>query len=179
MRKNPFVRLYKISIPSAIFISLPVFILIIWIIFSSFLDFKRYMARIDKINPNAAIPLTTDTMHLYIRNRLKRIFIRTTVPDMPKNDNVPVFQIAIAPESLSELNSNLPKSGKTTYYTAYIKYKNISYRVNLRYVGDNNWHWLYPKKSFKIKTRRTKFIEGQRRINIKIPRWLLLLNEPV
>lgn len=179
MRKNPFVRLYKISIPSAIFISLPVFVLIAWIIFSSFLDFKRYMSRVDEINPYAAIPLTTDTMHLYIRNRLKRIFIRTTAPDMPKNDNLDIFQIAIDPESLSELNSNLPKSGKTKYHTAYIKYKNRSYKVKLRYVGDNNWHWLYPKKSFKIKTKRTKLIEGQRRINIKIPRWLWLLNEPV
>ena len=179
MRKNPFARLYKISIPSAIFISLPVFALIVWIIFSSFLDFKRYMSRVDEINPYAAIPLTTDTMHLYIKNRLKRIFIRSTAPDMPRNDNLPVFQIAIAPECLSELNSNLPKSGKNNYYKAYIKYKNRSYSVKLRYVGDNNWHWLYPKKSFKIKTKRTKLIKGQRRINIKIPRWLWLLNEPV
>ena len=108
-----------------------------------------------------------------------KAFIRATAPEMPTDGNLPTIQMAIDSESLAALNSDLPRSGKSHYYKAYLKYDGKSYTVKARYMGDNHWHWLYDQKSWRIKTKKSKLVENSRKLNIKNPRTPVILNECV
>lgn len=118
-----------------------------------------------------------DIMHWYVRDNLRRVYNQATAPQMPLDDQLPLMQMSIAPESLTELNNELPKSGKEKYHRAYVKYGGESFTLKARYMGDNYWHWLYPQKSWRLKTKKNKLIENRRKINIKNPRTVVTFNE--
>ena len=127
---------------------------------------------------NKNVPsLNTDILHLFLKDGLINNFQRAFAPEVSLNDAVPTFQISIAPENLNKLNSDLPVSGKSQYYKAYVQHDEKSYTVKARYMGDNYWHWLYPQKSWRIKTKKSKLIENRRKINIKNPRFIIPFNQ--
>jgi hypothetical protein len=175
-KKNPLKRLYRISIKSAMVICLPILILIGWMIFDSYLEYKRFA---DIACKGQAPSFNTDIMHLFLRNSLIKTFVRATASEMPNDENLPTIQMSMDRKNLALLNSDLPKSGKDHYYRAYIKYKGKSYTVKARYMGDNHWHWLYDQKSWRIKTKKSKLIENSRKLNIKNPKTPATLNECV
>ena len=175
-KKNPLKRLYRISFKSAGVICLPILILIGWMIFDSYLEYRRFA---DIACRGQAPSFNADIMHLFLRNSLVKTFIRATAPEMPNDENLPTIQMSIDGENLAALNSDLPRSGKDHDYRAYIKYDGKSYTVKARYMGDNHWHWLYDQKSWRIKTKKSKLIENSRKLNIKNPRTTVILNECV
>jgi len=175
-RRNPLKRLYRISFKSAGVICLPILILIGWMIFDSYLEYRRFA---DIACRGQAPAFNVDIMHLFLRNALVKAFVGATAPDMPNDENLPTIQMSIDCESLAALNADLPRSGKEHAYKAYIKYGGKSYTVKARYMGDNHWHWLYDQKSWRIKTKRSKLIENSRKLNIKNPRTTVTLNECV
>jgi len=174
-KRNPLKRLYPIPFGSAIVLSLPFIVLIGWMIFDAALEYNRFGQVVTIKNP--APSFNTSIMHLYLQDSLLRSYNRLTAPAMSEENQLPTMQMSIAPEDLGELNSDLPKSGKANYYKAFLKYKGESYTTKVRYMGDNYWHWLYPQKSWRIKTKKNKLIEDRRKINIKNPRTLLTFNE--
>lgn len=76
---------------------------------------------------------------------------------------------------LSQLNSNLPKSG-TKEQKAYMLNSNILYKGKLRYRGDNFYHWIYPQKSWRFKTSKKDLYKKIQKINFIIPKGNALLN---
>jgi hypothetical protein len=75
------------------------------------------------------------------------------------------IELFIHDDDFRKLNSNLPRSGKN-YVTAYLKENSTRHRVKVRYRGDNGYHWFYPKRSFKIKTRKDRLLFGTRQITL-------------
>ncbi|MBW1784412.1 MAG: CotH kinase family protein, partial [Deltaproteobacteria bacterium] len=118
-----------------------------------------------------------DILHLYLKDSLKRSYIQATASEMPNDDALPALQMTIAPESLDNLNSDLPESGKSDYYRAYVRYNGKSFTVKARYMGDNYWHWLNPQKSWRIKAKKNRLINDSRKLNIKNPRYMLPFNQ--
>src|SRR5690606_3968817 len=51
-----------------------------------------------------------------------------------------------------------------------------SWRVQLRYRGDNVYHWGYRKKSLRLRTDKDRLFEGMRAFNLIAPRTPALLN---
>lgn len=175
-KTSPLRKLYRISMVSAFFVSLPALILAGWIVADSYLEYRRFST----IACRGKAPcFNIDIMHLYLKNALKRASIRAVAPGMPSGDRLPLVQMSIDRESLSDLNSDLPESGKSKYNRAYVNYSGKSHTVKARYMGDNHWHWLYPQKSWRVKTKKSKLIEGSRKLNFKNPRSIITFNECV
>ena len=173
---KPLRRLYRVSLGSAFFISLPILILVGWMIGDSYLEYRRFA----QIGPRGQTPaFNSSIMHMYLRTALQRAYIRATAPEMPTDGSLPTVEMSIDKENLAALNSNLPRSGKSQFYRAYLKFNGKSYTVKARYMGDNYWHWLYPQKSWRIKTKKSKLIAEARKINIKNPRTIITFNECV
>lgn len=87
---------------------------------------------------------------------------------LDQND-LPTFNININRASLSTLNSSLPLSG-TQYQPVTLDHKDKIYEAELRYRGDNSFHWFNLKKSYKIKLLNKEKINNSRYlqlINIK------------
>jgi hypothetical protein len=187
--KNYLRKLYKISLKSAFLISLPLISVLAWVITDTYLDFQKYNLTKSRNNSMERMPLNSDIFHAYLKNKFKEFYLKAAAPMIPLEDKVPTFHITMTSQSIQSLNENLPDSGRSTYYTAFLNYMNETYEANVRYIGDNNWHWLYPKKSFRIKIKKkgnnaskdnqTKLLKNVRSFNLKVPRFLWLMNDLV
>ena len=85
------------------------------------------------------------------------------------NAQVPVINLNLHELLIDELNQNLPLSGfvekRGTIETA-AGYQ----RINLRYQGDNAYHWFYPKKSWRLETKKTQPLEIGRKLSLINPK---------
>lgn len=89
------------------------------------------------------------------------------------------FNIFIPQRSLNELNQDLPDSG-FEFKRGFLLYPDGSLnRIQLRYRGDNAWHWLFPRKSYRIKARKQRLYQGFRTFNLITPKTGDLINTPV
>jgi len=172
--KSPLKRLYRISLKSALVICIPIGIFIGWMVVDAYVEYRRFS---DIACRGKSPAFNIDIMHLFLRNYLRKALVHATAPEMPNHDKLPLLQMSIDREHLAALNKDLPQSGKANDYRAYVKYKGKSHTVKARYMGDNHWHWLYDQKSWRIKTKRSKLIEGSRKLNIKNPRTRISINE--
>ena len=173
-KNNPFERLYRISLRSAFIISLPILSFLLWLIADTFIDFHRINRQVfTGDNPK----ITIDLFHKIIRNDFINAGEKFQGENISFSTKLPVLQMQIDAEDLQELNSDLPKSGKARYHKAYVKYKNSSYTVKVRYRGGGHWHWLAQQKSWRIKTSKKKLIEGLRKFNIVNPKTILSFEE--
>ena len=77
--------------------------------------------------------------------------------------------------SLQRLNSDLPHSG-FEYVDGGMFYGDEVRKVDLRYRGDNVYHWGFWKKSWRVKTKRGALYKGMRKFNLIAPRTTEVLN---
>lgn len=77
--------------------------------------------------------------------------------------------------SLQRLNSDLPHSG-FEYVDGGMFYGDEVREVDLRYRGDNVYHWGFWKKSWRVKTQRGALYKGMRKFNLIAPRTTEVLN---
>ncbi len=169
--------LYQIRLGTAVLLSLPILIWFGWLIAISMGSYYRLAAL--SAGRDDWLPLNPELVRYFIRDQIKRLELRTGATEMPLNSELPLVQMSVSAENLAELNRDLPASGKSTYFRAYLKWGDETHTVKARYVGDNHWHWLYPQKSWKIKTKRSQLINGSRLINLKNPRTRLAFNEVI
>ncbi len=121
------------------------------------------------------LSLNWDRFLFFLKKEIKYEYIDLKAKKVLKNDKSPLktFEITINPKDLQKLNSNLPKSGKS-FVNAYLKIsgENRVRKVKLRYRGDNNFHWLYPQKSLRIKLQNGDLYDMQTQFNlINPPNW--------
>lgn len=76
---------------------------------------------------------------------------------------------------LRKLNSNLPHSGRDYVKGGMLNAGRVQ-EVDLRYRGDNVYHWGYWKKSWRVKTKRGELFEGMRKFNLVAPRTTEIVN---
>ena len=89
------------------------------------------------------------------------------------------FNIFIPQRSLNELNQDLPDSG-FEFKRGFLLYPDGRLnRIRLRYRGDHVYHWLFPRKSYRIKSRKQRLYQGFRTFNLITPTTGDLINIPV
>ena len=78
--------------------------------------------------------------------------------------------LIVKKEKLRELNSHLPESG-FDYQSAYMFGDNVSgvQKVKVRFRGDNAKHWIFPYKSWRVKTSKNELYSKARKINFINP----------
>lgn len=84
---------------------------------------------------------------------------------------LPVINLFVAESGLAQLDSRLPHSG-----FEYVKGalwdddREEMLKVKVRYRGDFAYHWAFPKKSLRVKTKKAKLYQGLRRFNLVVPK---------
>ena len=120
------------------------------------------------------LSLNKDRFLFFLKKELKYEYMKLTAKSVLEDSKSPLksFKITINPKDLQKLNSNLPQSGKK-FVDAFLKIsgdKKVR-KIELRYRGDNNFHWLYPQKSLRIKLKNSLY-DMQREFNlINPPNW--------
>lgn len=105
----------------------------------------------------------TRGFHDYIVN----FEVALTAHNLNQLSEIDDYYIFIDDKDYALLVSDLPDSGKNNEVNGYLKFNNEKMQpVELRFRGDNGWHWLYNQKSWRIKTEKDEAVLGQRKINL-------------
>jgi hypothetical protein len=85
------------------------------------------------------------------------------------NPGLPVINLHVGQNELDSLNSSLPMSGFVEK-PGVVETGAGFQKVRVRYRGDSNYHWIYPKKSWSIQTRRNEPLLFGRRLALINPK---------
>ena len=127
-----------------------------------------------KTKVNKKLELTSDIFYFLLKNEFQKDKIKFFTPQVQSDSSskLKTFRFTIDPKDIDSLNINLPESGKDHYVDAYMQVsdnpKKIR-KVNLRYRGDNNFHWLYPQKSLRIKLSKKDTYNMEKKFNLINP----------
>ena len=142
-------RLWKLPLPYALWLALPLQLIMVWVAHRGLVQYQRNHNY--GLVAEQALPFDMEQWRYFTQNELHRSLDLTFAPPVVADD-VEEIRLTIDGRHIGSLNSNLPESGKSKYYRAQLEIGGQTHRVKTRYVGDNHWHWLYPQKSWKIKT---------------------------
>lgn len=106
---------------------------------------------------------------------LKTSVTGTTRNRLLEESGLRTIHLYLKDGDLKRLDSNLPHSSRE-YVDGGMYYDGAFREVDLRYRGDNVYHWGYWKKSWRVKTKRDRLFEGMRKFNLVAPRTPEIVN---
>lgn len=117
------------------------------------------------------LQLNLATLHFFTKEYLKRRYFSLWVNQPPQKTQLPSFHIFSDDQSLESLDSDLPASGKVRYIQGHIQLEDPSMasEIQFRYRGGLPLHWLYKKKSFRVKLPPFITYRGERQFNLVNP----------
>jgi hypothetical protein len=117
------------------------------------------------------LPINANTLHFFTKEFLKRQLVELSANIYTKKTALPRFDIYVDQKDVASLNSNLPASGKIRYVSGHLKVSQpeLASDIQLRYRGGLPLHWLYDKKSFRIKLPPYTTYLGERQFNLVNP----------
>lgn len=86
-----------------------------------------------------------------------------------KNSKLQIAELYIKGNRLDKLTKKLPFSGEN-YQKAKFKLGSKTFKVDVKLKGDSINHWAFPQKSWRIKLKKDKEIDGMQTLNLNVPR---------
>lgn len=97
--------------------------------------------------------------------------------DVEKID-IPTFYLYVRKNNIDKLNAALPKEkyfgithAPKDYVPGDLVWGNKTFRADVRYRGDNFFHWRFPKKSWRVKLEDKKILNGSNKLNLINPKF--------
>ncbi|HIE72625.1 MAG TPA: hypothetical protein EYP98_22065, partial [Planctomycetes bacterium] len=133
-------RLWKLPLPYALWLALPLQLIMVWVAHQGWAQYQRNLNF--RYEAERSPPFDIAQWRYFTQLELNRSLDLTLAPALV-DDGLEEVHLTIDGRHLSELNRNLPASGKLKYYPAQLEVDGEDHRVKARYVGDSHWHWLY------------------------------------
>jgi len=110
-------------------------------------------------------------LHFFTKDYVKRLVQQLTVSELPAETELTSFHIFTNEKSLDSLESNLPSSGKTQFREGHIRVdpEGMTSPIEYRFRGGLPLHWLYKKKSLRVKLPAFTTYLGERQFNLVNP----------
>ncbi len=153
-------RLFKISLPSALAMSAPLWLLVGWYAWSAYARFDRYR---DAAEPNE--PLTLQAFQVALHDELSQDVRRMLLPDRPEHPTLPTFELSLSNAELDALE-RVPPDPDQDWVKGSLRTNGKAHDVRIRQRGERHWHWLGPQKTLKLKTDRGDLVEGVESFNL-------------
>ena len=162
-----FVRLFvkKVWLWSFL-VTIPISVISNQWLFTTSKTYFDFMVRYDIAPATTSLTGIARSELAYILRDLKLQFI----PDHEKlmqeqSSTFDTIDLMIPAPGISQLNSLLPHSG-FEYVEASLLNQGSLRKVKVRYRGDYNYHWMFQKKSFRVKTKKARLFNGVRKFNL-------------
>jgi hypothetical protein len=112
-----------------------------------------------------------ENLHFFIRVDLARLLQKITAEELPENTTLPSFHIFIDERDLESLEEDLPASAKLQYKKAHVTVNkpSLSSEAKIRYRGGLDLHWLYEKKSIRVKLPPFTTYRNERQFDLVNP----------
>ena len=117
------------------------------------------------------LEFSSATLRFFTKEYVKRQLQKLSATKLSDDNQLPSFNIYAAEEDLAKLESNLPASAKSQFISGHINetQSGFSSDISLRYRGGLPLHWLYEKKSVRIKLPAFTNYRGSRSFNLVNP----------
>jgi len=154
-------RLLRIRLLSAITLSAPALILCVWY---SLLALAAHASHQNELKVEE--PLTTSLFQLHLHDRLMRDWQRLIMPEPQRKSPLPTYGLALTGDKLDELDKHLPPDDGLSYYVNGLLIRNNrAHDVQVRYRGGKYWHYRHPQKSWKVRVKDGKSVDGYETFN--------------
>ena len=149
-----------------VIISLLILSTLITIVFSGLNEMVSY-----KKVTGVKLDYNIKNLHLFTKEYLQKQFQKYSVDDLPEDSNLPSFYVSIDEQDIESLEVDLPLSGKMQYVQTYLSVDNpyFNSEAKVRYRGGLDFHWLYNKKSLRIKLPPFFTYRNERQFNLVNP----------
>ncbi len=109
-----------------------------------------------------------DSIHFFTKEFIARQYQKFTVEPLPMVTTLPSFYLFVDEKDLESLEENLPASAKLQYKQSYLKIDDpeFSGKAQFRYRGGLPLHWLYKKKSIRVKLPPFSTYRNERRFDL-------------
>ncbi|MCU7929232.1 MAG: CotH kinase family protein [Candidatus Thiodiazotropha sp. (ex Codakia rugifera)] len=135
------------------------------------LDYRK------SVDSNVAVNFTT--LRFFTKEYINRRLTKLMAAPPEQDPVIPTFSIFTDEKDIESLNSNLPASGKTRYISGHVKINkpSLESEMQFRYRGGLPLHWLYDKKSFRLKLPPYVTYLGERQFNLVNPSTIQTLTD--
>ncbi len=135
------------------------------------MEFRKSM------QPDMAINL--ENIRFFTKDYLHRFYQNLTATKLPSEWRFPSFYIYADEKEFESLGSDLPASGKTQYRQGHLNVDKPEYsgEAQFRYRGGLALHWLYKKKSLRIKLPPYASYRNERQFNLVNPSTIYTLTD--
>ena len=149
-----------------VIISLLILTTLITVVFSGLKEMVNYR----KVT-GVKVDYNIENLHLFTKEYLLRQFQKYSVDELPEDSNLPSFYISMDEQDIESLEADLPLSGKMQYVQTHLKVDNpyFNSEAKIRYRGGLDFHWLYNKKSLRIKLPPFSTYRNERQFNLVNP----------
>ncbi len=103
-----------------------------------------------------------------ITDVFKRIFLSFEAQSSHDQDDIETHFIYLSSSKIDILNAL--GSSNDDYKSGFLRIDNILYDAKFRYRGDNPWHFVYPKKSWRVKIDKEDMTSMIRKYNLINPK---------
>ena len=110
-------------------------------------------------------------LHFFTRVYLARTYQKLTARKLPSDTALPSFNLFVDEKDLESLELDLPASAKLQFKQSHINIDKpeFSGEAQFRYRGGLPLHWLYEKKSFRVKLPPFNTYRDERQFNLVNP----------
>lgn len=155
-------RVLRIRHESAIILALPPLLLCVWYSFTAWTAHLTHEAEV-----NVTEPFTVRLFQLHLHDKLTRDLNRLLAPEPQRKSPLPTYGLVIGNDELDQLASRLPPDDGQPYYVdAELVKGSRAFAVQVRYRGGKYWHYNHPQKSWKVRVKDGKVIEGLNTFNL-------------
>ena len=166
---NSLARLWRIPLRYAVWLALPLQLIMVWVAHSGLAQYRRNEEFVARTTGAKETPeFNLERWRYFTQKELARSWHRTTAGNL-EGDRLESVYMEIKGGHLGELNRDLPTSGCANTYPATLRVDGKTKRVKVRYMGDNQWHWLFPQKSWRVKTKAGEPIRDRAAFNLMNP----------
>jgi len=173
------VRVWRIPLRYAIVIALPLQIVVLWTALQGYAASARFQKYCESTAGQPPIAPQVEMWRYFARDLLRKDISRLKIRHFPRSKDLETISLSINGADLAKLNSNLPTSGRTIYYKAQLEFGDYKREVKTRYMGDNEWHWLFPQKSWRVKTKSDDPVRDRRAFNLKNSPFKMAVSETI
>ena len=111
------------------------------------------------------------SIHFFTKEFIARQYQKITAEPLPKLTTLPSFHLFVDERDLESLEEHLPASAKLQYKQSHLKIDDPAFsgEAQFRYRGGLPLHWLYDKKSIRMKLPPFSTYRNERRFNLVNP----------
>jgi hypothetical protein len=149
-------RLVQMRLLSAVVLSLPALILCAWY---SLLALSAHVMQVKASKVQE--PLSASLFQLHLHDRLMRDWHRLIMPEPQRKSPLPTYGLALAGDKLDGLDKHIPTDDGLSYYVdGLLVRNNRAHDIQVRYRGGKYWHYRHPQKSWKVRVKDGKSVDG-------------------